>query len=630
MISKWKKFIGLTDDAGALITDSNRLPVVSKVVDDSGVDISHSNPFHVQIPSTVSTNNSTTSTLGIGGIFTGTSDTINGDGIIYINVFSDQASATDGLEIQQSSDGINWDHSDCFTIPASSGKNYSINPYAKYFRIKYTNGAIAQTAFRLQVIFKSTGKPSSHRIQDSIIDDDDGELVKAVITGKNPSGTFVNFGATTAGNFKCSLEELENSVSVNSNTQLKTTGYDSGGTEGSYVEFRDSYNLDAFGRLRTSNTGQRLDVEFIYDKQPDFFDEITNNGTVTHNANTRDLTLSISDANNGTYATMRSHPVPYTPGNSQLIDITGVLDLANIGSGTAETFIRTKISGSVVETATAQSSWDNATSGVDWADSHILSMDFQSLKVGRIKFYLIQNGLPVKLTEICNDNVRNSGYWQLPSLPVYWRLHNDATYTYMEMGYGDEDNAIGIRYKITANASATMKAICATVKSEGGDDLKDIVGLPRTIDNNTTAVTVSTTLIPILSIRMRSTFNSLDNLSIALPRGVTVQTDEDIKYVLLHDNTLTNASWVSVDADDSVMEYDISATATSGGHQAYSDYVSGSGGPQTPATFAQGILGKTVLWDRQSSRTGIFTIAAIKTATNDASVFTAIRWEEIR
>jgi hypothetical protein len=41
--------------------------------------------------------------------------------------------------------------------------------------------------------------------------------------------------------------------------------------------------VDAFGRQRVSDTGQRLDVEFLYDKQRNFFDEITSNGTVTFN-----------------------------------------------------------------------------------------------------------------------------------------------------------------------------------------------------------------------------------------------------------------------------------------------------------------------------------------------------------
>lgn len=141
--------------------------------------------LHVEIPPLVSTNNSTTATLGAGVSWTGTGEISNGYGIAYINVYSDVASATDGLAIEQSSDGTNWDHCDEFTIPAGSGKNFSINLYAHYFRIKYTNGASPQTAFRLQTVFKAQGKSSSHRIQDSIIEDDDAELVKSVITGES-------------------------------------------------------------------------------------------------------------------------------------------------------------------------------------------------------------------------------------------------------------------------------------------------------------------------------------------------------------------------------------------------------------------------------------------------------------
>lgn len=50
------------------------------------------------------------------------------------------------------------------------------------------------------------------------------------IQGQKPDGDFEEFQATQAGNFKTSLEELENTISVNSNTQLRTTVYDEVGT----------------------------------------------------------------------------------------------------------------------------------------------------------------------------------------------------------------------------------------------------------------------------------------------------------------------------------------------------------------------------------------------------------------
>lgn len=55
--------------------------------------------------------------------------------------------------------------------------------------------------------------------------------VVARITGQKPDGSFIEFQSTQAGNFKMSLEELENDVSVNNNTQLRTTLFASDGTE---------------------------------------------------------------------------------------------------------------------------------------------------------------------------------------------------------------------------------------------------------------------------------------------------------------------------------------------------------------------------------------------------------------
>jgi hypothetical protein len=138
--------------------------------------------------------------LGIGGVFTGTSTEIKDCGVVFVNTFSDQASATDGLSIQQSPDGTNWNHTDEYTVAANSGKNFSLNPHSQYYRVVYTNGAVAQTVFRLQSICKTgNAKPSSHRIKDEIIGDDDCTLVKAAITGENGDGDWHNVKTTADG-----------------------------------------------------------------------------------------------------------------------------------------------------------------------------------------------------------------------------------------------------------------------------------------------------------------------------------------------------------------------------------------------------------------------------------------------
>ena len=149
----------------------------------------------------VNSGNSSSTPLGAGGVFTGSSVDILNYSIVAISVFSDQESAADGLSIQQSSDGTNWRFTDEYTIPANTGKVYSVQTSSRYFRIVYTNGATPQTVFDLSVILKEMNtKPSSHRIKDTIVGNDDAELVKAALTGVNGDGTWYNVKTTTDGN----------------------------------------------------------------------------------------------------------------------------------------------------------------------------------------------------------------------------------------------------------------------------------------------------------------------------------------------------------------------------------------------------------------------------------------------
>jgi len=391
----------------------------------------------------------------------------------------------------------------------------------------------------------------------------------------------------------------------------------------------DSANVDAFGRQRVSAPVNRFDVEFIYDKQPTFIDEVVaGNATATHSANSRDVTLAIVETDDGTDASLYSFDIPYTPGSGQLIDITGTLDEAAIGGGTAYVFFRTNVTGSVVTTRTDQTDWNASTvSDVDWTTSQIFSIDFQSLKVGRIRYAMVRDGLPVFVHEITNDNTRASGYWQLASLPVHWRIYNAAGVTYMEMGYGDDENAVGFGYRFTANAGAKLRAICATVKSEGGAELLDIPGFTRSIDTALTATTISTTLIPILSIRPAATFNSITNKGLYIPQSYSIQSNNPLRYVLLYRPTLTDASWTAVDATNSAMQYDVSATALTGGILIDSDYFSTG---RNVASNATGLLGRTLLRRTRTGTSDILTIAAIRNGAQDAAVFAAIKWKEIR
>lgn len=172
----------------------------------------------------VSSVNSTSSALGAAGVFTGDwEDTLNYN-TITIGILADQSSAVDGLEVQWSADGLTEIQDDVFSIFANAGKVYTFSPANRYFRVVYTNGAAPQASFSIQSILKKGGiKASSHRLKDSVIGDDDAELIKAVLTAADLNGVY-----SSIGQFKGALNVHQSDVhqfSVNRHftTPLGTT-----------------------------------------------------------------------------------------------------------------------------------------------------------------------------------------------------------------------------------------------------------------------------------------------------------------------------------------------------------------------------------------------------------------------
>jgi len=156
-----------------------------------------------EIRNHVSIGNSTTAPLTASGVFTGVAESTLSCAVISINVYSDQASAFDGLKIEYSQDGANWDHNDTFTIPANTGKFFTLPPEGSFFRVVYINNSISQSVFRLQThCHPLYVKPSSHSIRSNITDEEDAELVRSIISAKTSNDTYVNILATTDGRLK--------------------------------------------------------------------------------------------------------------------------------------------------------------------------------------------------------------------------------------------------------------------------------------------------------------------------------------------------------------------------------------------------------------------------------------------
>lgn len=140
----------------------------------------------VQDDGIVDSNNSTTAILGSNGVFTGTSTDMLPYTSVRIAITSDKSGTA---SVQWSEDNVNWDfiYSESFT--GGNPDTWSFGRRARFFRIVYTNGAVAQTFFRLQVILQRIAPPVTARPIGIIPDDQDtGELTQSVIIGHTTAG----------------------------------------------------------------------------------------------------------------------------------------------------------------------------------------------------------------------------------------------------------------------------------------------------------------------------------------------------------------------------------------------------------------------------------------------------------
>ena len=225
--------------------------------------------------------NSSNVTLAANGTFTGTVEDIRDYGGISVAVYSDVASATDGLSIEQSVDGSNWDHCDTFTIPADTSKNFTIQRIARYFRMVYTNGTTIQAAFRLSVIYNQFYvKSSSHRLRDDITSEDDATLTTSLlkVIGSDPYTYHtidVQHPLPTDGD-SVYLKDIDVDNSDNGGfsgvitdyfDSLKTVNYDASATNPKYVKiwFRRSLQLNsiAFGCDDGTKTFSNIKIKIL-------------------------------------------------------------------------------------------------------------------------------------------------------------------------------------------------------------------------------------------------------------------------------------------------------------------------------------------------------------------------------
>ena len=187
------------------------------------------------------------------------------------------------------------------------------------------------------------------------------------------------------------------------------------------------------------------------------------------------------------------------------------------------------------------------TSGItlDTSKAQILWIDFEWLGVGSVRCGFIINGQYIICHTFNNANDLDKVYMTTAILPV--------------------------RYEIKAtgatSGAATLKQVCSSVISEGGYQQINANLFAR----RTTVLTgITTTFVPLVSIRLAS-----DSLgAVVLPQAIQVYptTTQNYEVAMFKNPTLTGASWNTTTFNH--VDYDVTATAVSGGTMVLQNYVS--------------------------------------------------------
>jgi len=362
-------------------------------------------------------------------------------------------------------------------------------------------------------------------------------------------------------------------------------------------------NVDAFGRLRVSQPYTIFDSQNRYAIDNQFDTSTATGGSTTYLPNEASVRMDVTTSSGSEVVRQSYRCMPYQPGKGLLCLATFVMNTAKTGlrqrvgyfgtqngvflqqaDSTVSFVLRSYISGSVSDTRTVnQADWNgdklNGTgdSGytLDLTKAQILWMDFEWLGVGSVRCGFIINGEYIVCHTFNNANDITSVYMTTAILPVRYEITNTGA---------------------TASASS-LKQICSSVVSEGGYEQTSIEHIAR---RTATKTSISTTFVPLVSIRLASTALN----AVVLPVKFNVMptsTGDDFEVILTKNSTgLTSASWAAV-ASDANVEMDTSATAMTVGTIVDIQYVKST--PQSSGTINQPAAYN---WDLQlgSSLTG--------------------------
>lgn len=321
-------------------------------------------------------------------------------------------------------------------------------------------------------------------------------------------------------------------------------------------------------RLRTASYSTGFFNTFQHGKATDVWDESTANGaTCTWDSTHSSVNIAVTSTTGSKAIRQTRNVMRYVPGRpaeysqafimngavSGIRQRVGMFDENNgffferSADGTLNCVIRSKTTGSVVDTVVPQSSWNgdklngSGPSGItlDLSKTQLLVIDYEWYGAGAVKFNFVIDDQTIEIHQFNHANHLTDPWCSTPFVPMRVEMEN-----------------------VSAAAGSSMYQISSCHSQEASSDS---LGFPLSIATPITGKTLTTanTYYPVLSIRLKST-----NLNgIVIPQYLQSGTLDNTftHFQLLLNATLTGASWTNHPTAESIVQYDTSATAYSGG-----------------------------------------------------------------
>ena len=362
------------------------------------------------------------------------------------------------------------------------------------------------------------------------------------------------------------------------------------------IKYADSQNLDAFGRLRTSNITSLLEYKHTFDKLPLVINEATG-GTITSTYDSVNSQVAMTTSTNNSYVIRqgKSRGI-YQPGKGQLFEASfSRFDLETniikrVGYYTTSTsapyntiedgfFLESNGQTGIISFQIWQSgtltlsstttSWlttDYDVNNIDWGKTQLMITDFQWLGVGRVRFGLVIDGLIKTFVTNSGTNNLSNVYMKSPNQPIRYEIRQVGT------------------------GSGRFNMICSQISLEGSiNSLQRSLGLTKF--NTTSAVTAGVKY-PIIGYRLNSGY---EGVNITLSDVQTINTTNPSKsdfYITVELNPTLSSTATFTGLTNTGVAYSLSngQTVTNNGYVLTNFLGSGSGSQVDNFEFKDNML----------------------------------------